>query len=102
VGAALLLGLGPIIGVEEVSDVGERDTTEAVRLLAALLPFWTIRYGKYIDHFWALPKNSCLASASHIESSAADELEQQTWKVERAFLAQPVRRRPARPILRAR
>jgi hypothetical protein len=82
--------------------VDETDATKAVRLLAARLPFWTIWYGQHTGHFWALPKNPYLASAPHIESSTADELEQKAWKIERAFLAQPVRRRPARPVLRAR
>jgi hypothetical protein len=75
VGAAHLLGLGPIIGVEEAPDVGEADATEAVRLLAPRLPFWAIWYGQHTGHFWTLPKNPHFASAPHIESSTVDELE---------------------------
>lgn len=100
--AALLLGVDPIIDVDGCTDVDEANARQAVRLLAARLPLWTVWYGRHTGHFWALPKEPYLASAPHIESRTAAQLERQAWEIERAFLAQPVRRRPTRPVFRLR
>ncbi|GAA4561080.1 hypothetical protein GCM10023193_22880 [Planotetraspora kaengkrachanensis] len=63
----------------------DENAKQAVRLLAARLPSWTVWYGQHTGHFWAMPRTRDLAVAPHIESRTPAQLERQAQEIERNF-----------------
>ncbi|MEV0593173.1 hypothetical protein [Nonomuraea cavernae] len=75
----------------------EITASQAVRVLAARLPNWTIWYGRHTGHFWALLKRRPGVEALHVEARAAAELENQAAVAER-WLAGAVVGQKAPPL----
>ncbi|GGO81686.1 hypothetical protein [Nonomuraea cavernae] len=71
----------------------EITASQAVRVLAARLPNWTIWYGRHTGHFWALLKHRPGLQALHAEAPTAAELEGKAVEAER-WLPRPALVRP--------
>ena len=60
---------------------------QAVRLLTASLPSWTVWYGRHTGRFWALLNER---PGVHIEARTPAELETQAAKIERWLLGRVI------------